>query len=250
MHPIRRIDAITTTHAENTAFHTSHLVTTRTTTRRPCNLYFSILTLGNFMIKRAAIETRNRIMLYIHLALRRLQDPTGLLRPNLGYTRDHSPVVHRPEYIIEQSCRVTRQSRYKALVRRQIRVSDVPHRPSVLVQQCSTRRIIPCATVFRARTSWRHGAVTTTTKEPIPPNSFTLFAFAAYFLAKHSIASSIWAFSFLISSCACFTATCPHTSSVLWMRLPHAPCVDLTRTGWRGSNKKTQARFWSSPPGE
>lgn len=139
MHPIRRIDAITTTHAENTAFHTSHLVTTRTTTRRPCNLYFSILTLGNFMIKRAAIEARNRIMLYIYLALRRLLNPTGILRPNLGYTRDHSPVTHRPEYIIEKDCHVTRQSRYKALVRWPIRISDVPHHPSVIVQQCSTR---------------------------------------------------------------------------------------------------------------
>ena len=53
----------------NPAFHTSHLVTTRRTTRRPCTLYFSILALGNFMIKKSSNRTRNRIMLYIHLTL-------------------------------------------------------------------------------------------------------------------------------------------------------------------------------------
>lgn len=82
-------------------------------------------------------------------------------------------------------------------------------------------------------------------RKPDPPTSFTLFASAAYFLAKHSIAFSIWAFSFLISSCACFTATCFHTSSVYGSLC----CMLLDPFHVRlGEEVRDQAHFWSISP--
>lgn len=76
-----------------------------------------------------------------------------------------------------------------------------------------------------------------TTMELKPPTSFTLLAFAAYFLAKHSIASSIWAFSFFGFPLRLFTVTCLHTSSVLWIRAPARSLVGLTH-GWAKKQKK------------